>query len=162
MYQCAELLDLETEVSQEVITPRGVLEGAVDVPYFEALSIHGVLEGDVLEEITEASVAGFVYQPGLYVNLEMGIADAPLFGKIIKIYVYENNLVFIITEDFQGVYDERFGAFLIERINDSPIRALLASNLIDRPMTAWTADSKSFYLSPRRTLAERLVQAEDD
>lgn len=162
MYQCAELLDLKTEVSNEITLSRGSLIQVEDSPYFAALTVHGFSEGDVLEEFKNVTIAGFSYEEGLYVNLELGMPDTPLFGRIITIYADEDTKrVFIITEDHQGLYDERYGAFLIDKVTNASVRAMLGTQFVDRPMTAWTADYKSFYLSPRRTLAERLVQPDN-
>ncbi|XP_034249707.1 uncharacterized protein LOC117650399 [Thrips palmi] len=159
MYQCAELMDLDTEVLNEIFISKGSLKVAGECPHFNALSVHGINEEEVLEEVTKVEIAGFLHQEGLYVNLQLADNDnAPLFGRICNIYVHNEN-VYLITKDFKGVYDSRFDAFLIESEAVPLVRALLLTDLfLDKPMTAWTVNSESFYLSPRRCLAEALMQ----
>lgn len=162
MNQCAEFLDLVMGVKEEVILPTiGSFVAAGNTDYVEALSAHGIDAENILEDVAKVTVSGYLYEEGLYINMQLGV-EIPIFGLVRKIYVYDEQ-VYIITELCRGFYDLQFGAFMIERDENPTFRAVLISDLVsgDRPMSAWTGDHITYYVSPRRVLAESLMGTND-
>ena len=151
--QCAEFLDLKVGVREEVdVSWTGRFIAAGNSPYFDTLSPQGILREDALKEVKQAKISGFLYQEGLYLNLKLQ-DDVPIFGLIRSIFMHAEQ-VFMVSEDCRGVYDDRLGAFRIEKETNSTFRWLTADKLSsDRPMSPWTIDYLTFYVSPRRTLS---------
>lgn len=162
MKQCAEFLDLLNEVKEEtVLSSNNKIVAVRDTAYFEVLSALGLELEDVVKEITRATVGGYIYEEGLYLNLQLE-NEVPIFNLIRGLFLHEERLI-IVTEDCNGVYDNGYGAFRVEKNANPILRAMFMSSLVlnDRPMTAWTVDHETFFLSPRRTLAEGLMIADN-
>ncbi|KAE8743710.1 hypothetical protein FOCC_FOCC009661 [Frankliniella occidentalis] len=162
--QCAEMLEWNTPVKQQLSVSSGKVITVGTSPYCNALCECGLNANSMIAVHKSVKIGGFVLEKGLYVHLPLTLNTLPSFGMIRSVCVHEDDL-YIITEDCSVVeYDENFGAYLLDLSNEPKvIRAFLWNDLPqDQPLSSWTADKNAFYLSPRRTLIQSLMEPEHE
>lgn len=147
------LQEMIIPVKEEMAYSRGKLRVARDLPFYDIIQQH-IEEDSVLRCVQNLSVGGFQYLIGYYVLLPVVLESGVVFGRILDIFVY-NEEAYIVTQDISSIYDEKFGAFLIQTDESVPVvRCFITSRLPpQRPMKGWTADQSKFYLCPRTAIA---------
>lgn len=151
----AELMEIVCPVKEDATITRGTMTAAGESSYFNELQDLGFESTDVLTEVSEITVGGFGYEVGLFVSLPFKNNELPVFGRISSVFITNSSEAYLMLEDIKcTMYDKQFGAYLIEREENPTYRGFDLSKLPpDRPMTLWTADAVSFYLSPQRSLS---------
>lgn len=150
----AEMMDISSAVREEVHTAkRRRMMTASSHENFQALSTLAGIEADsILTSTKRATIGGFDYEKGFYVAMPNRVNGLPVFGRILDVLAFQEEVIVVIEDQSTVLYDETFGAFLVERACNSITRAVYVSSLPSvRPMNQWRRyDCNDLtYLSPR-------------